>query len=78
MSARATLVPWSTSEDVARHYGISIRHFHRLKRLWIHEQRMREGKHFRRFGPRTIRYNLMEMDRLAHSRGRIVPQSWEE
>ena len=64
--------PWASTKDICSYLSLSSTHFHRLKARWIEEGHMKEGKHFKVFSPRCVRYSYEQMHLLAHRMGRIV------
>lgn len=68
---------WASTMDVCDLLKVSHRHFHKLKRQWVDAGLMHEGKHYFTFSRSTVRYDLDQVRKLAHSQGRLVaPQSF--
>lgn len=65
--------PWADTNGMAAYLGLSTSAFLKLKRRWIAEGKLKEGRHFRKFSHRCVRYDIAQMHRLAHNLGRIIP-----
>lgn len=73
MSSTALPQPWADTNGMAKYLGLSKSQFLALKKKWLSEGKLKEGKHFKTFSRRCVRYDIDQMHRLAHNLGRIVP-----
>jgi hypothetical protein len=61
-----------TADSVAKAFQVSRRQFYRLKRGWVNNKLLREGKHVFRLGKRGKRYDLDAMLQLARRHGYVA------